>query len=293
MLTWRYRCLIKSSISKRTVFFFLVCGVNILHGMLCFPYSDHLMFSGPVYMRWASPVSRASPLNRDGSAFRSVYMIGVVWWWHLFARKYAVSNLLLTEILLSISIFRLAPDHVSTHNNLGTLLENNEVCPRNFKTLFLLKDKQLNPRPDSNPERAWVALSILQATETLGEPSKAIYWIFMWNPLAYCYDQQCWWRNCWFPSALFNKWPCSAPHESLCSLEDRARPFVEFFLETFLHTVTTIIVESGSFGRYRGTDYVQQKNQYNQTIKPARRTLWFGSFVSFMMTVTRGTCRNT
>lgn len=119
------------------------------------------MFSGPVYMRWASPV------GGDGSAYRSVYMIGVVWWWHLFARKYAVSNLLLTEILLSISIFRLAPDHVSTHNNLGTLLENNEVCPTNFKTLFLLKDKQLNPRPDSNPEPPWVAFSILQATERL------------------------------------------------------------------------------------------------------------------------------
>ena len=103
MPTWRYRCLIKSSISKRTVFFFLVCRVNILHGMLCFPYSDHLMFSGPVYMRWASPVSRASPLNRDGSAFRCVYMIGVVWWWHLFARKYAISKLLLTEMILSIS----------------------------------------------------------------------------------------------------------------------------------------------------------------------------------------------
>lgn len=119
------------------------------------------MLSGPVYMRWASPV------GRDGSAYRSVYMIGVVWWWHLFARKYAVSNLLLTEILLSISIFRLAPDHVSTHNNLGTLLENNEVCPTNFKTLFLLKDKQLNPRPDSNPEPPWVGFSILQATERL------------------------------------------------------------------------------------------------------------------------------
>ena len=119
------------------------------------------MFSGPVYMRWASPV------GRDGSAYRSVYMIGVVWWWNLFARKYAVSNLLLTEILLSISIFRLAPDHVSTHNNLGTLLENNEVCPTNFKTPFLLRDKQLNPRPDSNPEPPWVGFSILQATERL------------------------------------------------------------------------------------------------------------------------------
>ena len=218
MLTWRYRCLIKSSISKRTVFFFLVCEVNILHGMLCFPYSDHLMFSGPVYMRWASPVSRASPLNRDGSAFRCVYMIGVVWWWHLFARKYAISKLLLTEMILSISIFRLAPDHVSTHNNLGTLLENNEVWPRNFKILFLLKDKTLNPRPDSNPEPRWVGLSILQATERL--------------------------------------------------VGSRARPFIEFFLETFLHTVTTISVESGSLCRYRGKDYVQQKNQKNQTIKP-------------------------
>ena len=75
--------------------------------------------------------------------------------------------MLLIEILLSISIFRLAPDHVSTRNNLGTLLENNEVCPTNFKTLFLLKDKQLNPRPDSNPEPPWVGFSILQATERL------------------------------------------------------------------------------------------------------------------------------
>lgn len=78
-----------------------------------------------------------------------------------------MSNLLLTKMLLSISIFRLAPDHVSTHNNLGTLLENNEVWPRNFKTVFSFKDKQLNRRPDSNPEPPLVGLSILQATERL------------------------------------------------------------------------------------------------------------------------------
>ena len=163
------------------------------------------MFSGPVYMRW---LGLSFCLHHWGSLVVTP----------LFARKYAISNLLLTETLLSISICRLAPDHVSTHNNLGTLLENNEVCPRNFKTLFLLKDKQLNPRPDLNPEPPWVGLSILQATERL-----------VWS---------------------------------------RARPFTEFFLETFLHTVTTISVESGSFCRYQGTHYVQQKNQRNQTIKP-------------------------
>ena len=43
--------------------------------------------------------------------------------------------------------------------------------------------------------------------------------------------------------------------------------------------------EIGSFCRHRGTDYVQQKNLCNQTIKPAkaRRTLLFGSFDSFVM----------
>ena len=40
---------------------------------------------------------------------------------------------------------------------------------------------------------------------------------------------------------------------------------------------------NGSFCRYWGTDYVQQKKQYNQTIKPSReRALLFGFFDSLV-----------
>ena len=150
-------------------------------------------------------------------------------------------------MLLFIAIFRLAPDHVSAHNNLGTLLENNEVWPGNFKTLFLLKDKKLNPRPDSNPEPPWVGLSILQATERL--------------------------------------------------LGSRARPFIKFLCETFVRTVTTGSVDGETAGfllyvprhRLRTAKETTQPNN-----KAFRRTLFFGSFLSFVMTVPaeRPNCRH-
>ena len=47
--------------------------------------------------------------------------------------------------------------------------------------------------------------------------------------------------------------------------------------------------EIGSFCRYRGTDYVQQKKQYNQTIKPQENSIvWFLWFFR-----DDGTCRKT
>ena len=39
------------------------------------------------------------------------------------------------------------------------------------------------------------------------------------------------------------------------------------------------------FASYRGTDYVQQKKQYNQSIKLSGELLLSGSFISFVMTV--------
>ena len=46
----------------------------------------------------------------------------------------------------------------------------------------------------------------------------------------------------------------------------------------------------GSFCRYRGTDYVLQKKQYNQMIKPPGELVLFGSFCFFC---DNGTCRKT
>lgn len=47
--------------------------------------------------------------------------------------------------------------------------------------------------------------------------------------------------------------------------------------------------EIGSFCRYLGTNYVQQKKQYNQTIKPQENPIvWFLSFFR-----DDGTCRKT
>ena len=151
------------------------------------------------------------------------------------------------------------------------------MCPTNFKTLFLLKDKQLNPRPDSNPEPPWVGFSILQATERLvgGRARPFIEFLcetFLRTVTTSTVDGETAGLLLPYSILVLARLPTSLSvvwrTERLFG--SRARPFIEFFLKkpSCILSVTTISVESGSFCRYRGTDYVQQKNQRNQTIKP-------------------------
>ena len=168
------------------------------------------------YMRRASPISRASPLNRDGSNYRSVYIIGVVWWWHRYSRVNTPSQFCSSQkcycLFLSLGwpLIMLALITISVHS--------------------------------------WKTMRYGQEILKLFSCSKTNNWI--------------WTQNLLGSGSLSSKlqrdsWGAEQGHL-----------LIFFFLETFLHTVTTISVEPGSFCRYRGTDYVQQKKQCNQTIKP-------------------------